>query len=119
MEEFMAQTFGILGFLLALTALFLASEVIRRTAYHQTELQAALFKTLARVQKLEGSVFHVEKLAAEIRYQRKRQAQTITALAQKGEILNAENLAREHEKGSGEPFTPSIRTTAKSSRKTG
>jgi len=115
----MAQTLGILGFLLALLAMFLASEVMRRAAHHQAELQAALFKTIARVQKLEGSIFHVEKLAAEIRYQRKRQAETITALAQKGEALNPETLARGHEKGSGEQFTPSTHTTTKAPRKAG
>ena len=109
--KLMAQTFGILGFVLSLLAIFFASEVMRRAAHQQTELQAALFKAMTRIQKLESSVFHVEKLAAEIRHQRKRQADTLTALAKKGESAKVQ-----HAEGSGERFTPS---THAPNRKTG
>jgi|GEM_PF-1865284 len=104
----MAQTFGILGFALSLLAIFFASEVMRRAAHQQNELQTALFKAMARIQKLEGNVFHVEKLAAEIRHQRKRQADTLTSLAKKGEQKG------EHGEGSGERFTPSTHASTTS-----
>jgi len=98
----MAQTFGILGFVLSLLAIFFASEVMRRAAHQQNELQTALFKAITRIQKLESNVFHVEKLAAEIRHQRKRQAETLTSFAKKGETQKTA-----HAEGSGERFTPS------------
>lgn len=111
----MAQTFGILGFALSLLAIFFASEVMRRAVHQQNELQTALFKAITRIQKLEGSVHHVEKLAAEIRHQRKRQAETITSLAKKGEQKS------DHAEGSGDRFTPSTHaaTVQAPKRKTG
>jgi len=113
----MAQTFGILGFMLSLLALFFASEVMRRASHRQTELETALFKATTRIQKLESGVHHVEKLAAEIRHQRKRQAETINALAQKGASKKGDaNKATPHAEGTGEQFTPtshSHRTTRK------
>lgn len=98
----MAQVFGILGFSLSLLAVYFASEVMRRTAHRIAELDAALFKANTRIQKMEGGIYHVEKLAAEIRHQRKRQAETITALANKGDLQRAI-----HAEGSGDRFTPS------------
>ena len=86
---------------------------MRRASHRQTELETALFKAVCRIQKLENGVYHVEKLAAEIRHQRKRQAQTITALAHKGA-----NKGAKHAEGSGDRFTPSTHI-AKPSRKTG
>lgn len=104
----MIQTFGILGFFLALLALYFASEVMRRASHRQAELEAALFRATTRIQKLENSVYHVEKLAADIRHQRKRQAQTITALANKGDEERAvAQKSASHATGSGERFTPS------------
>lgn len=113
----MAQTFGILGFLLSLLALFFASEVMRRATHRIQELETALFKASTRIQKLENGVYHVEKLAAEIRHQRKRQAETVTALAKKGEAQRAAADAEPHT-GSGERFTPTSHAHHKS-RKTG
>lgn len=113
----MMQTFAILGFMLALFALFFASEVMRRASHRQNELEAALFKAMTRIQKLESGVYHVEKLAAEIRHQRKRQAETITALANKGANKGVSKGAA-HVQGSGERFTPSTHAP-KRSRKTG
>ena len=101
----MAQVFGILGFFLGLLALFFASEVSRRANHRQAELEAALFKAMTRLQKIESNVFHVEKLAADLRYQRKRQAETLTALAKKGEAQA--QASSNHARGSGERFTPS------------
>lgn len=96
----MVQTFGILGFVLSLLALFFASEVMRRAAHRTQQLEAALFKATTRIQKLENSTYHVEKLATELRTQRKRQAETLTALANKG--AQKGEAAPE----TGERFTP-------------
>ena len=81
----MVSTFAILGFCIALLALFVASEGLRRSAARQATLEDTVLKLSARLQKIEGNVYHVEKLAAELRHQRRRQSETITALANKGE----------------------------------
>ncbi len=115
----MAQTLGILGFTISLLALFIASEVMRRASQRQTDLEAALAKLSTRFQKIESSVFHVEKLAAEIRHQRRRKADTITALANKSDGKVPPTSARSQEKNSGERFTPSShQEEPKSRRKT-
>lgn len=82
----MAQTFGILGFLFSLLALFFASEVLRRSNHRLNELEMALFKATTRIQKIEAKMHHVDRLAAEVRFEKKRQAETIAAMASKGEI---------------------------------
>jgi hypothetical protein len=101
----MAQTFGILGFLLALLALFLASEVMRRAAHNHTRLELTLFKAMTRLQQIESKMAHVDRLAAEVRYEKKRQAETINAMAQKGEI-----------KTTPEASSPAAQTRADSDR---
>ena len=108
----MLQTFCILAFFLALLAIYVASELTRRASQRQAELEKELLKANARLQKLEGSVYHVEKLAAEIRHQRRRQAETITALASKGEKARHahDDLPRKGE----ERFTPSSHIERKS-----
>jgi len=112
----MTQTIGILGFFLALLALYLASEVMRRANHRQEILEAEVFKANARLQKLESSVFHVEKLAAEIRHQRRRQAETITALANRADAQRDATL--DLPQRGGERFTPSSQNKAKT-RNTG
>lgn len=82
----MAQIFGIIGFLLALLALFFASEIMRRASHRQTELEAALFKATMRIQQIENKMSQVDRLATEIRHEKKRQAETLTALAGKGAL---------------------------------
>ena len=105
----MLQTIGILGFFIALLSLYVASELTRRATQHQAELEKELLKANARLQKLEGSVFHVEKLAAEIRHQRRRQAETLTALADKSERQRREAHHDLPMKGD-ERLTPSSHT---------
>ncbi|MFC1672704.1 hypothetical protein ACFL12_01005 [Pseudomonadota bacterium] len=95
----MAQTFGILGFLFSLLALFFASEVMRRANHRQAQLEANLFKAQARIQQIEGKMHHVERLAADIRHQKKRQAETLTAMTKKGD---PKARAHKHDR-----FTPS------------
>ena len=111
----MAQTFGILGFLFSLLALFFASEVLRRSNHRQTDLELALFKATTRIQKVENKMAHVDRLATEVRYEKKRQAETINALAQKGGIKTSPSAAPgathgaspAQEKATNERFTPS------------
>ncbi len=98
----MAQSIGIMGFLLALLALFFASEVMRRASHRQVELEAALFKAMARIQQIEAKMTQVDRLAAEVLYEKKRQAETIRAMANKGELKTAA-----HDKATTERFTPS------------
>ena len=107
----MTQMIGILGFLLALLALFFASEVMRRANHRQSELEVALMKANARIQKIEGSMAQVDRLAAEIRHQRKRQADTMTALANKTQGQPSQHATPhpdDHaEHAARERFTPS------------
>ncbi|MCR4377274.1 MAG: hypothetical protein NUV50_04165 [Rhodospirillales bacterium] len=105
----MAQTFGILGFLLALLSLFLASELMRRASHNQIKLELALFKAITRIQQIESSMAQVDRLAAEVRYEKKRQAETINALAQKGEIKTASAAASSpaQNHADSDRFTPS------------
>lgn len=101
----MAQTFGILGFLLALLAMFFASEVMRRASHHHTKIEMELFKAITRIQQIEGKIAQVDRLAAEVRHEKKRQAETINALAQKGEIKTGSAPAKAP--AESDRFTPS------------
>lgn len=85
----MAQTLSIIGLALSLLALYLASEVTRRSSQRFTQLEASLYKLQARLQQVESNMFHVDRLAAELRHQKKRQAETLNALAAKGEAQAA------------------------------
>ena len=103
----MAQTFGILGFVFGLLAIFFASEVMRRSSAHQAELAMALVKARHRLQKLESRMERAERMAEGAQQQKKRQVETITALAKKGD-KDADGRDHEH-------FTPS----SHKARKTG
>lgn len=111
----MTQVFGILGFLFSLLALFFASEVLRRSNHRLSELEMALFKATTRIQKIEAKMHHVDRLAAEVRYEKKRQAETIAAMASKGELKTSLPPAPEQqtrakgtalERATAERFTP-------------
>lgn len=124
----MVQTFGILGFLFSLLALFFASEVLRRSNHRMNELEMALFKATTRIQKIEAKMHHVDRLAAEVRFEKKRQAETISAMANKGELktslppapeqpaqpvseqpaqpLHAQPKGTAHERATADRFTP-------------
>ena len=99
----MALMLGILGFMMSLLALFFASEVMRRANQRQTDLETALLKANAKIMSIEGKMAHVDRLAAEIRYQKKRQAETMTALANK----SAQAKAEDHAPHGKDRFTPS------------
>jgi len=99
----MIQTFGILGFLLGLLAMFFASEVMRRASHRASELEMALFKANLRLQKVESQMAHIDRLATEVRYEKKRQAETISAMAKKGEIRTSPAT----DKAEKDRFTPS------------
>lgn len=100
----MAQVFGILGFLLSLLAVFFASEVMRRANHNHAKMDMALFKLTTRIQQIESKMAQVDRLAAEVRYEKKRQAETINAMAQKGQIKPAPTP---HERAETDRFTPS------------
>jgi len=114
----MVQTFGILGFLFSLLALFFASEVLRRSNHRMNELEMALFKATTRIQKIEAKMHHVDRLAAEVRFEKKRQAETIAAMASKGEIKTSlppapaqpipdqAKKGTPHERAAADRFTP-------------
>ena len=116
----MVQTFGILGFLFSLLALFFASEVLRRSNHRMNELEMALFKATTRIQQIETKMHHVDRLAAEVRFEKKRQAETIAAMASKGELktslppapeqpdqaLQARAKGTAHERAAVDRFTP-------------
>jgi len=104
----MAQTFGILGFFFGLLAIFFASEVMRRASAHQAELTLALHKARQQVQKLENRMARVERLTEGVKLQKKRQGETIKALAKKGEKGEKDAQGRDHEH-----FTPSEYKTRK------
>jgi len=95
----MAQTFGILGFIFALLAIFFASEVMRRASASQAEMAQALIKARHRLQKLESRMERAERMAETNLLQKKRQVETITAMAEKGD---KDTDGRDHEH-----FTPS------------
>ncbi|MBF0247613.1 MAG: hypothetical protein HQL36_06010 [Alphaproteobacteria bacterium] len=81
----MTQVFGIIGFILALVALFVASEIMRRATHRHNELQTALVRTQKQLAGVEGKIHTLEVQLDDMDRQRKRQAETIAALAAKAE----------------------------------
>lgn len=115
----MTQMIAILGFLLALLALFFASEVMRRANHKQSELELALVKANARLQKVEARMSQVDRLATEIRHEKKRQAETMTALANKTGGQPSQHppapkrTVHPDDRAAHERFTPSAYKTGK------
>jgi len=103
----MAQIFGVIGFFIGLLAILFASEVMRRSAEHQTKTQAELFKMQMHIKDLENKVHRVDRATTETHHQKARQAETLTALAAKGEAETPPKAPRRtHQSGSGSRFTP-------------
>jgi hypothetical protein len=105
----MTQIFGIIGFFISLLAILFASEVMRRSTEHNTQMKAELFKAQMRIKDLENNVRHVARAQSENHHQKVRQAETLTALANKGEQEALETLTPTPRKGSGSGsarFTP-------------
>jgi len=103
----MAQIFGVIGFFIGLLAILFASEVMRRSSEHQTKMQAELFKMQMRIKDLENKVHRVDQATTEIHHQKTRQAETLTALAAKGETEAPPKAPRRtQQRGSGSRFTP-------------
>lgn len=110
----MLQIFGIIGFLLALIAIFIASESMRRTSHRMLELETAFYKLNGRIQKLELRMAEVEKDTGHSAAERRRQTETLLALEKKTRTERANNGAipptgsasiKENEQN--ERFTPS------------
>ena len=91
----MAQVFGIIGFILSLLALFITSEVMRRTNHRHNELQGALVRTQKQLIGIETKVRNLEVQLNDMERQRKRQAETIASLAAKAEAAR-QNAAKPH-----------------------
>jgi len=104
----MGQIFGILGFFLSMLAIFFASEIMRRSSDRQIKLESALFKAQIQIQEIEKKMGKVNRLAEDLRHQKKRQAETITALANKSEAVKEETAKEETAR-----FVPSEHKQAK------
>jgi len=104
----MTQVFGILGFFLGLLAIFLVSEFTRRSSQNQVKLEAEVFRSKMRIEELESKVLKVDRMTTEMHHQKKRQAETLTSMAHKGEVAMSEEKPRKKRlSGSGARFTPS------------
>ena len=82
----MVQALGIFGFFLSLLAIFIAGETVRRSGERQTKLQAELFKASFRIQELEERVLRLDRFATSMNQQKRRQAETLTTMAEKGAV---------------------------------
>ena len=110
----MTQIFGILGFFMALLAIFIASESIRRTNHRMLELETAFYKLSGRIQKAEARVLEIEKGANLSPADIKRQKETLIALEKKTRANRAEResppattSASARGNASSERYTPS------------
>ncbi|PCI41020.1 MAG: hypothetical protein COB46_05155 [Rhodospirillaceae bacterium] len=100
----MVQALGIIGFFLSFVAIFIAVETMRRSDQRQRKLETELFKANLRVQDLEHKFAKVERLVLNAHNQKKRQAETLTSMAEKAEI---EALQRSRSRETSKRFTPS------------
>ena len=100
----MVQALGIIGFFLSLLAIYIAAESVRRAGERQTKLQTEVFKASFRIQELEERVLRLDRLAKGAEQQKKRQAGTLTAMAEKGAVQEEHTQRLGNAKGR---FTPS------------
>ena len=108
----MTQIFGILGFFMALLAIFIASELMRRTNHRMLELETAFYKLSGRIQKAEARVLEIEKGANLSPADIKRQKETLIALekktrANRADISTTTTSASARGNASSERYTPS------------
>ena len=107
----MTQIFGILGFFMALLAIFIASESIRRTNHRMLELETAFYKLSGRIQKAEARVLEIEKGANLSPADIKRQKETLIALEKKTRANRSDTPATTSASARGnassERYTPS------------
>lgn len=101
----MAQAFGIFGFFISLLGIFFASEVMRRSNERHAKVEADLFKANLRLLELEHKVSRLERMDFGVNPQKKRQAETLTSLANKKPP--AEEPRRPRLGNGGGRFTPS------------
>ncbi|MDH5489003.1 MAG: hypothetical protein OEY84_05570 [Rhodospirillaceae bacterium] len=79
----MMQIFGVIGFFMAVLAIFLVSETIRRSNHRMLELETAFYKLSGRIQQLELRMAEVEKDTGHSAAERRRQTETLLALEKK------------------------------------
>jgi len=110
----MMQIFGVIGFFMAVLAIFLASETIRRTNQRMLELETAFYKLSGRIQQLELRMAEVEKDTGHSAAERRRQTETLLALEKKTRAQRADTaeapstgIASSKENEQNERYVPS------------
>ncbi|MCK5445686.1 MAG: hypothetical protein KAI73_08685 [Rhodospirillaceae bacterium] len=84
----MAQIFGIIGFFISMLAIFVATEMMRRSTQRILHAETAVYKLSGRIQQLEARVLELERDAQVTPAQRKRQQETLMALEKKNRRQN-------------------------------
>lgn len=102
----MVQIFGIIGFFMAILAIFIASEMMRRTNQRMHELETAFYKLNLRIQQVENRVLEVEKGVNLTAEDRKRQKETLLALEKKTRTPKT-GIAGHKENEANARYTPS------------
>ena len=89
----MMQIFGVIGFFMAVLAIFIASESMRRTSHRMLELETAFYKLSARIKNIELRMAEVEKDTGHSAAERRRQTETLLALEKKTRTQRTDNAA--------------------------
>ncbi len=96
---------------MALLAIFIASELMRRTNQRMLELETAFYKLSGRIQKVEARVLKIEKDANLSPADIKRQKETLIALEKKTRANKADvsttGSASAKENAPNDRYTPS------------
>lgn len=101
----MAQIVGIIGFFMALLAIFVSSEFSRRTNQRMLAIETEFFKLSGRIMHLEQRLSEIEATPTTSAADRKRQKETLLALEKK--TRNTRSSANLTEYESAERYTPS------------
>ncbi len=92
---------------MALLAIFIASELMRRTNQRMLELETAFYKLSGRIQRVEGRVLAIEKDANTSPADIKRQKETLIALEKKTRANKESISTTARDKPSSDRYTPS------------
>lgn len=92
---------------MALLAIFIASELMRRTSQRMLELETAFYKLSGRIQKVENRVLAIEKDANLSPDDIKRQKETLIALEKKTRANKEVTPTTPRKNSSSDRYTPS------------
>ena len=92
---------------MALLAIFIASELMRRTNQRMLELETAFYKLSGRIQKVEARVLEIEKDANPSPDDIKRQKETLIALEKKTRANKKDASTIPRGNSSSDRYTPS------------